>query len=171
MVIPQSGPRELVNNTPASPTNFQSLVKSSRPPALPSPSARPAIPADLLVKLRWANIGWFYHWGTKQYDFTQGRGDIRDDVRRLCKSAIASVDWERVFGGELGGNWGEGDSEWRNWNDTYGIILFLCRRSLGSRKSEPDAGIINFYQTKVIVNTIPNFGFLTITTGHFDGTC
>ncbi|KAI6039955.1 hypothetical protein EDC04DRAFT_2867794 [Pisolithus marmoratus] len=62
---------------------------------------------------------WSYHWGTKQYDFLQGKGHIDSRLRDLCRSAVSSLE-----------GWGEDD--WRTWNETY----------------EPDAGIVNFYQTK-----------------------
>ncbi|TFK76503.1 hypothetical protein BDN72DRAFT_809109 [Pluteus cervinus] len=126
------GPRQLINNVPASPATLQSISNEPKEPQPPSATIQPATPEELVPKLRWANIGWFYHWGTKQYDFTQGPGHIRDDVRRLCKDAVASVDWAQVFDEEHSADWGEQEPDWRSWKETY----------------EPDAGIVNFYQIK-----------------------
>jgi len=75
----------------------------------------------MIYKLRWANIGWYYHWGTKQYDFTRGKGEVDDLLRGICKKAVGSVDWGKVFNE----GWGEedGEREWEKWNETYGQIL------------------------------------------------
>ncbi|KAH7922835.1 hypothetical protein BV22DRAFT_1113694 [Leucogyrophana mollusca] len=125
------GPRQLISNTPANADNFSSLLTSPKSPPPPSPSAIPCTPSSLIPRLRWANIGWFYHWGTKQYDFTKGKGQVADVVREVCKNAVEAVTWQEVFGGSKeGDDWGEDD--WRSWHETY----------------EPDAGIVNFYQTK-----------------------
>jgi len=81
--------------------------------------------------MRWANIGWFYHWGTKQYDFTKGRGVIDSELRSVCDEAVRSVDWEKVHGSSSA-DWGPSGPDWQTWGQTY----------------EPDAGIVNFYQEK-----------------------
>ncbi|KAJ3504672.1 hypothetical protein NLJ89_g7819 [Agrocybe chaxingu] len=128
---PSPGPRRLVNNTPASPENFQSISTTPKPSQAPSPSVQPALASSLLYKLRWANIGWFYHWGTKQYDFSKGKGTIDGELRRICKAAVRSVDWTKVHGSNDDG-WGPEGPDWRTWDETY----------------EPDAGIVNFYQEK-----------------------
>ncbi|KAF5365685.1 hypothetical protein D9758_003203 [Tetrapyrgos nigripes] len=132
----ESGPRQLINNTPADSDNFDSLHNVPKLPAAPSPTAHPSSPATLLPKLRWANIGWFYHWGTKQYDFTKGKIAVHSTIRDICKHAVRAADWNQVFGNDSGDagdlDWGENGPEWMDWNETY----------------EPDAGIVNFYQTK-----------------------
>ncbi|KII88992.1 hypothetical protein PLICRDRAFT_159996 [Plicaturopsis crispa FD-325 SS-3] len=126
-----TGPRTLISNAPASPSNFHELKTVPKPPPPPSPSARPAPARALLRKLRWANIGWFYHWGTKQYDFSKGKQAVDPLVRNLCRRAVESVNWGDVFGdGTDTDGWGD-DPDWRKWDQTY----------------EPDAGIVNFYQT------------------------
>jgi hypothetical protein len=93
--------------------------------------------------LRWANIGWHYHWGSKQYDFSKVKGDVCSEVRVLCKSAVGVVDWEDVFSGPAGNlDWGQEGPEWTKWNDTYGslpaclegifrILIFCCRAGRG----------------------------------------
>ncbi|KAF8654179.1 hypothetical protein AX16_003708 [Volvariella volvacea WC 439] len=126
-----AGRRVLINNTPASPENYDIISQTPKPPAAPSPTVQPATPAELLHKLRWANIGWYYHWGTKQYDFTRGKGQVDDEIRDVCKAAVDGIDWEHVFR-SLDTDWGQNDPSWMMWADAY----------------EPDAGIVNFYQTK-----------------------
>uniref|UniRef100_A0A0W0FUL6 Uncharacterized protein n=1 Tax=Moniliophthora roreri TaxID=221103 RepID=A0A0W0FUL6_MONRR len=129
--VASGGPRVLINNTPASPENFDSLSHVSKPAAAPSPTAEPSTCMDLLPKLRWTNIGWFYHWGTKQYDFTRGKVEVHSLIKDICQDVVRSVDWESVYSNDTS-DWGvEGD--WKTWNKSY----------------EPDAGIVNFYQTKV----------------------
>jgi alkylated DNA repair protein alkB homolog 1 len=149
-----SGPRQLINNTPADSTNFDSLHNVLKLPASPSPTAQPSSPSILLPKLRWANIGWFYHWGTKQYDFTKGKIEVHDKIRDVCKHAVRAVDWKQVFEGDkdktVDLDWGEGGPEWMDWNETYGTSTLLSvDRATLTRRAEPDAGIVNFYQTKV----------------------
>jgi alkylated DNA repair protein alkB family protein 1 len=122
------GPRTLIDNTPATPDNFTVLSTEPSPPAHPSPTAHPATCASLLPKLRWANIGYSYHWGSKQYDFSKGKGVVRDEYRELCREAVRAVRWEDVFGFvEDENGWSEDD--WRTWTETYGILpdLRLCR--------------------------------------------
>jgi alkylated DNA repair protein alkB family protein 1 len=124
--VDSSGPRKLIDNTPASPNNFYSLSTSSRNPATPSPSTQPSPPCGLLPKLRWANIGWTYHWGSKQYDFARGKGEVHPRLRELCKSIVRSVDWGQVFNSEDGADpWGDGPQDWMTWGDTYGTWSFI----------------------------------------------
>ncbi|KAG2157390.1 hypothetical protein DEU56DRAFT_17757 [Suillus clintonianus] len=125
-----SGPRQLVSNTPADTANFQSMLHSPKPPPVPSPTVSPASPTALISKLRWANIGWSYHWGSKQYDFTKGKGRVDDEIGSICKQAVCSINWKEVFG--QSGEEGWGDERWSTWHETY----------------EPDAGIVNYYQIK-----------------------
>jgi len=128
------GPRTLVANVPASPTALPTLDRLPKLPAAPSTSVAPLSAEKLLPKLRWANIGWSYHWGTKQYDFARPRVPVNGRVRDLCRDAVGAVPWGEVFA-ECSGDdeeWGDGGPDWDRWNETY----------------EPDAGIVNFYQTK-----------------------
>ncbi|TFK29883.1 hypothetical protein FA15DRAFT_684190 [Coprinopsis marcescibilis] len=129
---PSYGPRQLVNNAPISVDNYKKLADEPKPPPAPSATVSAASAVTLIPKLRWANIGWYYHWGTKQYDFSQGKGEIDKQLRTICKRAVLSVDWKDVYGGlEL--DWEQPDDpEWKHWPDMY----------------DPDAGIVNFYQTK-----------------------
>ena len=119
----RQGPRERVDNTPASPVTFASLAAAPKPPAPPAPGL-PSSPASaLLPKLRWANVGWFYHWGTKQYDFAREQVPVDDALRRLCTAAVRGVPWAKVFADGVEGAPGvkewEGES-WEMWHEEYG---------------------------------------------------
>ncbi|KAG1826996.1 uncharacterized protein BJ212DRAFT_1474195 [Suillus subaureus] len=87
-------------------------------------------PTALISRLRWANIGWSYHWGSKQYDFTKGKGRVDNEIGAICKRAVSAVNWKEVFGQSDEEGWV--DEHWRSWHETY----------------EPDAGIVNYYQIK-----------------------
>lgn len=115
-----SGPRTLIANVPASPAVLTALLSLPTPPPSPSPNVKPASPAALVPKLRWANIGWHYHWGNKQYDFTRGKAAVAPVYRDLCSRAVRGVDWEAVYKDvhpEV--EWGD-EGDWRSWKDTYG---------------------------------------------------
>lgn len=128
-----TGPRQLVNNTPASPDNFKTMVETPKPAPTPSTTAPPLSCSHLVRKLRWANIGWFYHWGTKQYDFAKGKARVDEVVSNVCKEAVRVIDWDEIYNGSDALEWGDEYLSWKSWNESY----------------EPDAGIVNFYQTKV----------------------
>jgi len=123
---PASGPRVLIANDAANATNLGTLQALPKPPPDPSPTVPESTPSELVPKLRWANIGWSYHWGTKQYDFSKGKGHVDRHVRDLCRHAVSSVPWERVFGEAEGDGTGReewGDDDWRSWDETYGIAF------------------------------------------------
>ena len=122
-----TGPRKLVANTSASPENFQYISSSSKPPPTPSPTAQPSPCSVLIRKLRWANIGWSYHWGIKQYDFSKGRGTVNPEIRNLCRSAVELVNWDDVFCdlNEQDIEWGGGGPDWQTWTETYGNIVYF----------------------------------------------
>lgn len=131
------GPRRLINNTPVNLQNLLDLSAAPKHPPSPSPTAQPSTVSTLLRKLRWANIGcqsnllpsilFFinflsgnYHWGTKQYDFSKGKGTVDDQLRDVCKSAVGSVDWREVFGDSDPAEWEDGGPDWDTWDETYG---------------------------------------------------
>ena len=114
-----TGPRQLVNNTPASPESFQVISTTPKLPAAPSPTVQALPVSSMIYKLRWANIGWYYHWGTKQYDFTKGKGEIDEELRSVCKDAVRTVDWTKVHGANDDG-WGHEGPDWHTWDQTYG---------------------------------------------------
>lgn len=144
-----AGPRQLISNVPASTDNIGNLTlnAAAQQPIAPSPTAVATSPSKLLPKLRWANIGWFYHWGTKQYDFTRGRIDVAPEIKSLCRSIVRTVDWRRVFGGM---HLEKDVEDWETWPDTYGTDFSpIFNDPHTPWLTEPDAGIVNFYQEKV----------------------
>lgn len=114
-----SGPRQRIANDPASVANFSSLKSLPKPPPEPSTTVSDCLPSHLVPKLRWANIGWSYHWGSKQYDFSRGKGEIDPFLRNLCRRAVGTVPWADVFDGDDLDGWG--DDHWSTWKDTYGV--------------------------------------------------
>lgn len=116
------GPRKLVTNEPAGKHNYEALVSTPKPPPAPSSSVQPILVSALVPKLRWANIGWSYHWGTKQYDFSKGKGVISQEIRSLCRRAVQAVRWDQVFANDKStdDDWGEDGPDWDQWNETYG---------------------------------------------------
>lgn len=92
-----AGPRKLISNEAVTKENYLSLSTMAKEPSAPSASAQPSSATNLIPNLRWANIGWYYHWGIKQYDFARGKEAVMDDLRNVCKEAVGSVDWEQVF--------------------------------------------------------------------------
>ena len=114
-----AGPRDLISNVAASKDNVGRLALNStaQPPMAPSPTATATPPSKLLPKLRWANIGWSYHWGTKQYDFARGKIDVVPEIKSLCQSIVRAVDWRRVFEGLH--FWNDAE-DWEAWPETYG---------------------------------------------------
>lgn len=128
--VESPGPRKLISNEAASPSNYLDLVNTPKLPAPPSQTLRSSPTSALIPKLRWANIGWYYHWGTKQYDFTRGPGEIDGLVRSICRRAVESIPWEKVFEGpneEQEDNmvWGSGGPDWMYWDETYGEYITL----------------------------------------------
>ena len=121
------GPRKLIANEAASLDNYEDLASTPKLPAAPSQTIRPISISSLIPKLRWANIGWYYHWGTKQYDFSRGPGEIADLVRGICRSAVGRIPWEQVFRETENGveeDWGEEGPDWMHWKETYGRFKF-----------------------------------------------
>jgi len=118
-----AGPRQLISNAAASTDNIKGLTlnAAAQPSMTPSPTAVTTSPSKLLPKLRWANVGWFYHWGTKQYDFTRGKVDVAPELKSLCQSIVRAVDWSRVFGHLHFENEAE---DWNTWHETYGVDVF-----------------------------------------------
>ena len=124
------GPRQLISNIPASPSTFPLLSSTPKLPSSPSASVHPLPTSAIMPKLRWANIGWFYHWGTKQYDFTKGKQPVSDAYRIVCKDAVESVHWDEVFRREDVEGWGEEGPDWHTWRDSYGEFpRVVCSRS------------------------------------------
>ncbi|GJJ12421.1 hypothetical protein Clacol_006663 [Clathrus columnatus] len=132
LVYSPEGPRPLIENIPVNMENFQQIF--TEPKSLPSPSMHlpPIHVSKLLTKLRWANIGYYYHWGSKSYDFTRPKSEYPEFLKSLCKDIVASIDWKGVWenANVPQEDWGDEGPDWKSWPETY----------------EPDAGIVNFYQ-------------------------
>lgn len=122
--LTESGPRQLISNAPANKDNYAQLAAAPTTPAAPSPNARPCPPDALIPKLRWANIGWYYHWGNKQYDFTRGKISVSDAYSRVCKRVVKSVPWGQVFNydTEDNGEWRD-EPKWDGWAESYGELF------------------------------------------------
>lgn len=117
------GPRHLVSNAPASPATFSLLRSTPKPPPAPSAHAQPLNAAELLPRLRWANIGWSYHWGAKQYDFAREVQPVGELFRSVCVEVVRSVHWGDIFGlpdAELLDGWEDDGPDWQSWEETYG---------------------------------------------------
>ncbi|CEL59447.1 Alpha-ketoglutarate-dependent dioxygenase abh1 OS=Schizosaccharomyces pombe (strain 972 / ATCC 24843) GN=abh1 PE=2 SV=3 [Rhizoctonia solani AG-1 IB] len=124
---PPDASRTLVENEPGS----LDASDAKRAP-MPSSTLPPSTVSQLVPKLRWSNIGLNYHWGTKSYDFERERVPFPEDIREICVDAVKRVDWADVWEGVADGmEWKDG-VDWDIWEQTY----------------EPDAGIINFYQSR-----------------------
>lgn len=116
------GPRRLISNIPASPATYSAITSTPKPSPPPSALTHPISTAQLVPRLRWANIGWSYHWGTKQYDFAREAQPVGEPFRRLCVEVVRSIRWQDVFGGastKLFDGW-ENTSGWQTWPKTYG---------------------------------------------------
>lgn len=166
-----SGPRKLVNNEPVSPETFQTISSVPKPPQIPSPTLQPILVSSLIHKLRWANIGWFYHWGTKQYDFTRGKVKIDDELRSVCKEAVQTVDWKRVHGSH-DDDWGGSGPDWDTWDSTYGKPRIFVFRTLSNTVQNPMLG--SWISIKKRPGNEANsvfIGTLTSFTGYSHGAC
>ena len=120
-IAAEPGPRKLISNEASSKDNYASLASTPALPYAPSPNAKSMSPAALVQKLRWANIGWYYHWGSKQYDFTRGKIEVNSAYRSVCKKAVQSVPWSEVFHDRENTikDWGD-EPDWTSWHDSYG---------------------------------------------------
>ena len=113
--------RTLINNPPASISYLPTLLSTPKPPPIPASMAPPMPASQLLYKLRWANIGRSYHWGTKSYDFSKQLGVFPEDIRAVCTRAVQAVPWAKVWGDVARDqDWGEEGETWSDWHESYG---------------------------------------------------
>lgn len=122
---PPEGPRPLIDNTPVKTSNFKTVHTQPKPPPPPSSHLPPIHASRLLLKLRWANIGYFYHWGTKTYDFTKKKTEYPRELRKVCKDVVASINWHQVWDGVSDEDWGEEAPDWERWPETYGTLVVI----------------------------------------------
>jgi hypothetical protein len=132
MIVEPPGPRKLVSNVPASPSTYSTLSSTPKLPSAPSPSVLPLTVSALIPKLRWANIGWFYHWGTKQYDFSKGKQAVDRGIRDICKKAVDSVLWAEVFD-DVDLHWGIDEPGWETWSNSYGASIMYAHKLHGNK--------------------------------------
>ncbi|KZT61508.1 hypothetical protein CALCODRAFT_463925 [Calocera cornea HHB12733] len=123
----EKGRRTLIANPPASATSVANLL-TPKVSAASSPNLSPALPAQLLPKLRWANIGASYHWTSKSYDLSRAVPAIPCEIADVCKRAVRAVPWGEVYIPSAGAAAGQAPG-WESWTEDY----------------TPDAGIVNFY--------------------------
>lgn len=126
LIYSLEGPRPLIENIPVDTDNFYTI--SAEPKPLPSPSVHlPSIHVSkLLTKLRWANVGYYYHWGAKSYDFTRPKSDCPEFLKDMCQTIVASIDWKEVWNREdvPEEEWGKHGPDWELWPESYGLYLF-----------------------------------------------
>ncbi|GAA5829253.1 hypothetical protein JCM11251_004983 [Rhodosporidiobolus azoricus] len=91
---------------------------------------------ELLPKMRWANVGWYYNWTSKLYEFERGHIPLPPVILRCCRDLVRKTPWRQVFldssTSDSGSYGGTSSEDWRKWKEDY----------------EPDAGLVNFYQIK-----------------------
>ncbi|GAA5994265.1 hypothetical protein JCM5350_002502 [Sporobolomyces pararoseus] len=90
---------------------------------------------ELVPKLRWTNVGYHYNWTTKLYEFDRPFVPIPLLMLKSCRALARSMQWQHVFSRSLTPDDAiaePSDEGWENWKESY----------------EPDAGIVNFYQTR-----------------------
>ena len=124
-----SGERPLINNAPSTFETLKEIAQSRNPEIPPSPTVKPLDGDKALYKLRWTNIGHYYHWGLKHYDFsvrdpvTNGAIAIPKQVAQVCREAVEAVPWQHTSVADAAAEW--------------------------KRSYRPDAGIINYYNLNV----------------------
>ncbi|GAA6005778.1 hypothetical protein JCM11491_004006 [Sporobolomyces phaffii] len=89
---------------------------------------------ELVPKLRWSNVGYHYNWTTKLYEFDRPLVPIPPLMLKSCQALARAMPWQHVFGGHqsIDGDLSKSEEGWESWKTRY----------------EPDAGIVNFYQTR-----------------------
>lgn len=118
---PSSG-RALIDNEPASVENFAEMQAMAKVAPSPSATLTPLPLSQCIHKLRWSNIGHFYHWGTKSYQFDRTLIPIPRDIKETCQRAVRVLQWDDVWkeGADLeSGEWEMGKPDWENWHDTF----------------------------------------------------
>ncbi|CCA78055.1 hypothetical protein PIIN_01731 [Serendipita indica DSM 11827] len=128
MNVPGSS-RVLIENPPASVENLAEFQALEKPPAAPSATLSPSPLSSLVHKLRWSNIGYFYHWGTKSYQFDRELTPIPSYIQQICKECVSSVNWSDVWrdGADMkAGRWDTEHPDWSEWPKTYGYVNGAC---------------------------------------------
>jgi alkylated DNA repair protein alkB homolog 1 len=141
----------------------------------PSSTVSPLPLSCLINKLRWSNIGHFYHWGTKSYQFDRELVPIPCDIKNTCQRAVINVQWSDVWKDGAGlesGEWEMDKPDWDRWPETFRWWVEHRRILILMIPVVPDAGIINFYQLKVNENVCPAWrDMLNAFAGYAHGSC
>jgi alkylated DNA repair protein alkB family protein 1 len=120
----EPGPRKLVNNKPGELAVLHSHTLGKLPPP-PSTQAQPATASELVLRLRWANLGYLYHWGSKSYDFSKPTYPVPELIRLLSEQVVQEIDWSDVWSDSHA--WIDGEAEWQSWGSQFCkcILSFL----------------------------------------------
>lgn len=124
--VEREGPRVKIDNDPTTEANLAETLALPKLPPRPSQSAQEATAQELLRRLRWVNLGYSYHWGTKTYDFSKSYNPVPDDITRLCKSVTSEIDWHAVWKDcdDLGSDHIT-ESDWSSWSTDYSELPAL----------------------------------------------
>jgi len=123
VILDTGSQRTLIENTPASVDNFEEIRAVEKPPPTASATLTPLPLSSLISKLRWSNIGHFYHWGTKSYEFDRPQVPMPQDVKKICRQAVRAIPWEDVWMNGIdvsAGEWETPSPDYRCWHKTYG---------------------------------------------------
>lgn len=123
----EGGPRALIDNIAGSVRTYEEMRTMPKSEALPSTTLQSTPLPSIVTKLRWSNIGYFYHWGTKTYEFDRPYIPIPDDIADICKGAVRSVEWHDIWGDRSdqdAGDWEMGTPDWAEWHKTFSKLRF-----------------------------------------------
>lgn len=119
------GPRRLIENRSGDVKESLKASNELKLPSAPSLAAKPKSAAELLPRLRWANLGHSYHWGSKSYDFSKQHPPLPQEVREICRSLVSGVDWDDLWSKRTEEvRAGLNEEDWRDWSDNYGGSMF-----------------------------------------------
>lgn len=121
-VMQTESKRTLIENKPASVENFEDMQAMAKLPAPPSSTLTPLPLSSILPRLRWSNIGHFYHWGTKSYQFDREHIPIPSDIKSVCQRAVRAIPWNHVWSNAAdisAGEWELASPDFDQWHETY----------------------------------------------------
>jgi alkylated DNA repair protein alkB family protein 1 len=117
-----SSKRTPIDNVPASVANFEDLQAVAKPAAPPSSSLIPLPLSSIIHKLRWSNLGHFYHWGTKSYQFDRQQVPMPSDIKTVCQRVVRAVPWQDIWRDGVdvaAGEWELPNPDYSQWHETY----------------------------------------------------
>ena len=107
----QSKTRTLINNEPSDFETLKNISKTTTPEITPSTTVKPLNGEKAMRKLRWTNIGHYYHWGLKQYDFsvrdpeTNGPIKVPSLISNISRNVVNLIPWEKSVMANEGQDW------------------------------------------------------------------